>query len=85
MPNGELFPHYGKRVLKAGKVLFPVGNPKRETHAKSIRFKWKEVSEFELLDKNTKRVKIAYFNNEMNEDLKEKLKYFDDLNKNQNL
>jgi hypothetical protein len=84
MPNGELFPYYGKRVLKAGKVLYPDGNPKRETHAKSVRFKWKEVSEFELLEQNKKRVKIAYFNNEMNDELKAKLVYFDELNKSQN-
>jgi hypothetical protein len=85
MPNGELFPYYGKRVLKAGKVLYPDGNPKRYTHAKSVRFKWKEVSDFELLEPIKKRIKIAYFNNEMSNELKEKLKYFDELNKNQNL
>jgi hypothetical protein len=84
MPNGDLFPYYGKRVLKAGKVLYPKGNPKRETHAKSVRFKWKEVSEFELLDKNKKRVKIAYFNNEMKKEFKTKLEFFEDLNNNQN-
>ncbi|MDB9484113.1 hypothetical protein PN476_15995, partial [Dolichospermum circinale CS-537/05] len=84
MPNGELFPYYGKRVLKAGKVLYPEGNNKRNTHAKSVRFKWKEVSEFELLETNKKRIKIAYFNNEMNDELKSKLSFFDDLNKSQN-
>ena len=83
MPNGELYPYYGKRVLKAGKVLYPEGNPKRDTHAKSVRFKWKDVSEFELLEQNKKRVKIAYFNNDMNDDLKNKLVYFDKLNHNQ--
>jgi hypothetical protein len=84
MPNGELYQYYGKRVLKAGKVLYPDGNPKRGTHAKSVRFKWKKVSEFELLDNNKKRVKIAYFNNEMSEDLKSKLAYFAELNQSQN-
>jgi hypothetical protein len=84
MPNGELFPYYGKRVLKAGKVLYPEGNPKRNTHAKSVRFKWKEVSEYELLEHNKKRVKIAYFNDEMSAELKQRLSYFDELNKMQN-
>jgi len=84
MPNGALFPVYGKRVLKAGKVLYPDGNPKRDTHAKSVRFKWKEVSEFELLENNKKRIKIAYFNNGMNDEFMEKLRYFDELNKAQN-
>ena len=83
MPNGELYPYYGKRVLKAGKVLYPKGNPKRDTHAKSVRFKWKEVSEFELLDHDKKRIKIAYFNREMNEEFKMKLSYFDELARNQ--
>lgn len=80
MPNGNLYPYYGKRVLKAGKVLYPDGNPKRLTHAKSVRFKWKEVSEFELLETNKKRVKIAYFNENMPEEFKSKLTYFEELN-----
>jgi len=80
MPNGSLYPYYGKRVLKAGKVLYPEGNPKRQTHAKSVRFKWKEVSEFELLETNKKRVKIAYFNEQMPEKFKNKLTYFEELN-----
>ena len=83
MPNGELYPQYGKRVLKAGKVLYKDDNPKRNTHAKSVRFKWKKVSEFELLDSNKKRVKIAYFNDAMSDELKTKLAYFDELNKSQ--
>ncbi|MFW5851603.1 MAG: hypothetical protein ACOCWB_05220 [Bacteroidota bacterium] len=43
MPNGALFPVYGKEVLKAGKVLYPQGNPKRDSHAKSVRYKWKKI------------------------------------------
>ncbi len=81
MPNGALFPVYEKRVLKAGKVLYPNGNPKRDTHAKSVRFKWKEVLDFELLEHNKKRVKIAYFNEDMDDEIKAKLEFFDDLNK----
>lgn len=84
MPNGLLYPYYGKRVLKAGKVLYPLNHPKRETHAKSVRFKWKEVSDFELLSKNTKRIKVAYFNDAMNEDLKHKLRYLKKLYDSQN-
>ncbi len=83
MPNGELYPLYEKRVLKAGKVLYPDGHKKRETHAKSVRFKWKEVSEFELLEQNKKRIKITYFNNEMSSELKDKLNFINKLNLNQ--
>ena len=83
MPNGMLYPYYKKRVLKAGKFLYPEGHEKRDTHAKTVRFRFKEVSEFELLQNNKNRIKIAYFNNDMNTEFKNKLKYFDDLNKNQ--
>lgn len=83
MPNGALYPIYGKNVLKAGKVLYPVGNPKRNTHAKSIRYKWKENLDFKLLDNNNKRIKVAYFNNEIDIELKRKLSFFEELYKNQ--
>lgn len=83
MPNGDLYPYYGKRVLKAGKVNYPEGHTKRNSHAKSVRFKWKEVSEFELLDSNKKRVKIAYFNENMNDDFRLRLHHFEELFRNQ--
>lgn len=83
MPNGELYPYYKKRVLKAGKVLYEKGDPKRKTHAKSVRYKWMDVSEFELLEKNKKRVKVAYFNNSMSNELKKKLSFLEELNSNQ--
>lgn len=83
MPNGILFPVYGKKVLKAGKVLYPKGNPKRNTHAKSIRYKWSDNLEFELLNVKTKRLKVAYFNNEMNENYRRKLSLIEELEKNQ--
>jgi hypothetical protein len=79
MPNGNLFPFYGKRVLKAGKIDYKDGHPKKNTHAKSVRFKWHEVPEFELLEHNKSRVKVAYFNNNMNERLKNRLNFFNQL------
>lgn len=85
MPNGELFQHYGKRVLQAGKVLYPAGDVRRDTHAKSVRFNWKEVSEFELLENNNKRVKVVYFNEEMKEEYKNALAFIEELYNNQNI
>jgi hypothetical protein len=79
MPNGLLFPIYGKSVLKAGKVLYPEGNPKRETHAKSIRYKWKENMEYKLLPNHKNRIKVAYFNTEMDPILRSKLSFFENL------
>ena len=75
----SLFPIYGKSVLKAGKVLYPEGNPKRETHAKSNRYKWKENMEFKLLPNHKNRIKVAYFNTEMDPNLRSKLSFFENL------
>jgi len=83
MPNGILYPVYGKSVLKAGKVLFPVGNPKRESHAKSIRYKWKNNLNFSLLNTKTKRLKVTYFNEDMDDKFKNKLKLLNKLNSEQ--
>ena len=83
MPNGALYPIYGKNVLKAGKVLYPKGDPKRKTHAKSVRYKWKENLEFKLLDFNNKRIKVAYFNKTMDDELKARLSFFEELYNNQ--
>lgn len=79
MPNGLLYPVYGKNVLKAGKVLYPKGNPKRETHAKSIRFKWKDNLDFKLIDTKSKRLKVAYFNDGMDDKYKKRLALLEKL------
>ncbi len=50
MPNGELYPHYKERPLKAGKTN------------KEARFNFAEVSDFELLKSEDKRVKVIYYN-----------------------
>lgn len=78
MPNGALFETYGKNVLKAGKVKFPVGDPKRDTHAKTIRYKWAENLEFKLLH-NKKRIKVAYFNTDMKASVRRKLKFIEEI------
>lgn len=64
MPNGELKKHYKHRPLKAGKL---------KTEA---RFNFKEVSKFELLDKQPSRIKVIYFNENISEELKKKLWFF---------
>ena len=71
MPNGELEQHYTTRVLQAGKLI------------DDTRFKFTNVPEFELLEKNTKRVKVAYYDENMDEAYKKKLKFFEDLHNNQ--
>lgn len=82
MPNGKLYNVYGSSILKAGKILYKPGNPKRKTNCKSIRYKWGKNPNFELLE-NKKRVKVVYFNNEMNDKFKKKLRVIEELYKNQ--
>jgi len=79
MPNGRLYPVYGKNVLKAGKVLYPEGHPKRETHTKTVRYKWGDNQDFKLL-KGKKRIMVAYFNENMPEDIKKKIIVIQKLN-----
>lgn len=82
MPNGRLFDVYGTSVLKAGKVLYPFGDPKRDTHCKSIRYKWSKNSKFELLGGKS-RVKVAYFNQNMDSTIKSKLIKIQEIYENQ--
>ncbi len=67
MPNGELEPYYKCRPLRAGK------NPGK------ARFNISEVNKFELLDEKPYRIKVIYFDKEMNNDLKKKLKLFEEI------
>lgn len=67
MPNGELEKHYKSRVLKAGK------NPGK------ARFNIKEVNKFELLEGKPSRVKIVYFDKNMDESYRKKLKLFEEI------
>ena len=46
---------YKEKILKAGKVLYAKGDPKRDTHCKSIRYVWSKSTDFELLE-NKKRI-----------------------------
>lgn len=82
MPNGELYPIYEKKVLKAGKILYPDNNPKRNTHSKSVRYKWNENIEFKLLE-NKKRIMVTYFNNDMSSEIRKKLKIINEINEKQ--
>lgn len=61
MPNGQLEEHYGSRVLSAGK------NPDK------ARFHFIEIQNFELLS-NQSRVRVIYFDKNMKEEYKKKLK-----------
>jgi hypothetical protein len=71
MPNGELESHYTTRVLQAGKIV------------EDTRFKFTNIPDFELLDRNTKRVKVVYFDENMDDAYKKKLNFFEDLHNNQ--
>lgn len=67
MPNGELEPHYTTRVLQAGKNL------------DKTRFRFTNIPDFELLDENSKRIKVVYFDKNMDEKYKSKVKFFEKL------
>jgi len=67
MPNGELEVHYKNRPLSAGKNI------------DKTRFNFQEVNKFELLENKPSRVKVVYFNKNMNIELKSKLQFFEDL------
>lgn len=67
MPNGELEPVYTTRVLQAGKNL------------DKTRFRFTNIPDFELLEENTKRIKVIYFDHKMNEQYKKKLSFFQNL------
>lgn len=64
MPNGMLEQYYRDRPLRAGK------NPDK------TRFNFDEVSEFELLEGNPKRVRVVYKNNNMEEAVTKRLKSY---------
>lgn len=66
MPNGKLESHYKSRVLKAGK------NPGK------ARFNFSQVENFELLE-NKKRIQVVYFNNNMKNEYKSTLKFYEKL------
>lgn len=67
MPNGELEPHYKTRVLQAGKLI------------DKTRFRFTELPNFELLDNKSKRIKVIYFDKNMNDKYKKKVTFFEDL------
>jgi len=69
MPNGELEPHYKTRVLQAGKLI------------DKTRFKFTEIPNFELLGDNSKRIKVVYFDEKMDDNYKKKLVFFEELYK----
>lgn len=71
MPNGELEPYYKNRVLQAGKNL------------DKTRFRFSEVPNFELLKNTPKRVKVVYFDKNMESRYKNKLKFYEDIYDNQ--
>lgn len=67
MPNGDLEPHYTTRVLQAGKNL------------DKTRFRFTNIPDFELLENNQKRIKVVFFDENMDERYKKKLKFFESL------
>jgi hypothetical protein len=67
MPNGALQEYYGSSVLKAGKNL------------DKARFNFSKVDEFKLISGTPKRVKVIYFNENMEEKFVKKLDYLRSL------
>lgn len=69
MPNGELYSVYGSDVLKAGK------NPGK------ARFSFAKVPTFKLLGNGDDylRVKVIYFNELMDDDIKNQLVFYNDI------
>jgi hypothetical protein len=71
MPNGDLEPHYKTRVLQAGKLI------------DKTRFRFTDVPNFELLEGEQKRIKVVYFDKNMDENYLKKVKFFEKLYDNQ--
>lgn len=67
MPNGELEKHYKSRVLSAGKLT------------DKARFNFTKVPYFELLENKPSRLRVVYFNVDMENIFKNKLKFFEDI------
>jgi hypothetical protein len=67
MPNGNLESHYKTRVLQAGKNL------------DKTRFRFTEVPTFELIEGDKSRVKVIYFDREMEDDLSKRLSFYKDI------
>ena len=67
MPNGELEPHYKNRVLKAGKKI------------DKTRFRFNDVPVFELLDNQPSRIKVVYFDKNMDKDHLKKISFFEKI------
>ena len=64
MPNGELETHYKTRVLQAGKI------------EREARFNFSSLPNFELLDHQPSRIKVVYFDEDMEEEYKNKLSFY---------
>lgn len=71
MPNGELVQHYKSRPLGAGKNI------------EKTRFKFTDITDFELLDEKPKRVKVVFFDKNMHASYKDKLLFFEKIYDNQ--
>jgi len=67
MPNGELESHYKNRVLSAGKLK------------DKARFNFTKVPNFELLENTPSRLKVIYFDENMKEEFKNKLTFFENI------
>ncbi|MBP7740966.1 hypothetical protein KA089_02185 [Candidatus Woesebacteria bacterium] len=67
MPNGELESHYKTRVLKAGK------------NDDKARFGFSDVPNFELIDSTPKRIKVIFFDTNMDEKYLKKLNFYEDI------
>ena len=82
MPNGELVNIYKKLPLKAGKRQDGLTKEERKKYSETIRFNWSKTIEYKLLN-NKKRVKIVYFDKNMDNQFKNKLKLIEKIYDNQ--
>jgi len=67
MPNGQLESYYKSRVLSAGKNL------------NKARFNFTKVPNFELLENTPSRLKVIYFDENMKDEFKKKLTFFENI------
>lgn len=67
MPNGQLVNEYGSKILAAGK------------NQDKARFVFSEAPYFKLLGETESRIKVVYFDKEMDKSIRNKLSFFEGI------
>jgi len=65
MPNGKLESVYGGSILQAGKIDYPEGDDRRGKYTRTIRYRWTECTEYQLLGDNKKRYMPIYYDHDL--------------------